>query len=436
MSLDALIDRPLALRARQLLTMIPRGDAPRTRPDPANLDALRQRDADVVGLIEDGLVLVKEGLITYAGPWAGRPTLDADAEVIEVACITPGWIDCHTHAVFAGSRHEEFTLRNLGARYLDILNAGGGIHASVESVRRASRASLTDQLIHRCFDFTRQGVTTVEVKSGYGLSTDEELKQLRAIEDARGEVLVDLQATFLGAHVVPKKYRDRRADYVDLLCAEMIPRVAERRLARFCDVFCDQGAFDAAEAERILRAGLDHGLIPRIHADELSEAGGAEVALAVGAASADHLEFVSEAAIGAMAAAGVVAVLLPAVNLFLQVDRHAPARALLEAGVDVALSTDFNPGTAMTQDIGLILTLACTGYGMTPGEALLGITRAAARALRLEDRGTLAAGLRADLTILGVEDYWQIPYFPGRRPIDGVVKAGELVYWQSATEVD
>ena len=435
-ALDGLDQGPLALRARQLLTMVPgEGDAIRQPPDPSDLASLKARDADIVGLIEDGGVLIDQGALVYVGPWSGMPK-HKGAPTVEVGCVTPGWIDCHTHSVFAGSRHDEFTLRNLGARYLDILEAGGGIHASVQSLRRSGRRALTDQLIARCFEFTRQGVTTLEVKSGYGLATDEEIKQLRAIDDARGEVLVDLEATFLGAHVVPRKFTDTRSDYVDMVCAEMIPLVAERGLARFCDVFCDRGAFDAAEAERILRAGLDHGLIPRIHADELSCAGAAEVAAAVGAASADHLEFVSEAAIAAMATAGVVAVLLPAVNLFLQVERHAPARKLLEAGVDVALSTDFNPGTAMTQDLGLILTLACTGYAMTPGEALVGVTRSAARALRRPDRGVLQVGKKADLTIFGVEDFWELPYVPGRRPVEGVIKDGTLVYWQSAREIE
>jgi imidazolonepropionase len=428
--------QPLLLRARQLLTMNADPDALREPPPAGDLARLRERDARITGLIEDGAVLVEGDRIAWVGPWAAVPKADLQrAHLIEVDCVTPGWIDCHTHAVFAGSRHDEFTLRNLGARYLDILAAGGGILSSVKSARAARRRDLTNLLIQRCFDATRRGITTLEVKSGYGLHLDAEIKQLQAIQEARPEVLLDLDATFLGAHVVPAELRDRREVYIDKLCHEMIPEVARRDLARFCDVFCDQGAFTAAEAERILLVGAEHGLIPRIHADELSDAGGALLAARLGAASADHLEFITDDAIAALASARVVAVLLPGVNLFLQMERHAPARALLEAGVQVALSTDFNPGTSCTQDLGLILTLACTGYKMTPGEALVGVTRAAAAALRRSDRGVLAPGMRADLTVLGLEDYWQIPYMPGHNFIEGVIRAGELMYWVSAEEL-
>lgn len=440
MSLDASLvhnTRPLLLRARQLLTMDGPAEALREPPQAGDLDALRQRDARATGLIEDGAVLIKGEQISWVGPWSQvKEETRRRAQVVEVDCVTPGWIDCHTHTVFAGWRYDEFTQRNLGASYLDILEQGGGILSTVQSVRQAKRKALTQSLVQRCFEATRRGITTLEVKSGYGLNTEAERNQLRAIRAAAPQVLVDLQPTFLGAHVVPAELRDDRQRYLDLLCQEMIPQVAQEGLARFCDVFCDKGAFTAQEAEVILRAGLDHGLIPRIHADELSDAGGALVAARVGAASADHLEYVSPEAIAAMAQAQVVGVLLPGVNLFLKMEEHAPARALLEAGVPVALSTDFNPGTSCTQDLGLIMTLACTGYGMTPGEALLGITRSAAQALRLEDRGVLAPGKRADLTVLSVDDYWQVPYVPGQSFVTGVIRGGELMYWISDQEMD
>lgn len=436
-SLTAPSQGPLLLRAQQLLTMVPMDDSIRQEPDRQNLQSLRDRDARITGLIEDGAVLIEGENIAYVGPWDELSNkIKKKARVVQVRCVTPGWIDCHTHAVFAGSRHEEFTLRNLGADYLDILESGGGIRSTVQSIRRTKKKHLTNMLIGRSFEATRRGITTMEVKSGYGLSTDHELKQLRAIQDARREVLVDLVPTFLGAHVVPTEFRDRRSEYVDKICQEMIPRVAHDGLARFCDVFCDKGAFTAEESETILRAGLEHGLIPRIHADELSHASGAEVAARVGASSADHLEFVTPEAMKAMAEAGVVGVLLPGVNLFLQMEKHAPARELLKAGVDVALSTDFNPGTSMTQDLGLILTLACTGYAMTPGEALVGVTSSAAKALRMDDRGTIEVGARADLTVLGVDDFWQVPYVPGQSFVEGVIRAGELMYWVSAEEFE
>ena len=431
---------PLLIRARQLLTMNPPegADPIREAPPADDLEALRARDAALVGLIEDGAVSVEGDRIGWVGRWEERPQRlrREDVREVEVECVTPGWIDAHTHTVFAGWRQDEFTLRNLGADYLAILEAGGGILQSVSAVHRSSTRALTDALIERCFEATRLGVTTLEVKSGYGLGLDDELKQLKAIERARGEVLVDLQATFLGAHAIPLKYRDDRAGYVSLVCDVMIPAVAERGLARYCDVFCDRGAFTAEEATRILEVGLEHGLIPRIHADELTAAGAAEVAIAVGAASADHLEHVSEATIAGMAEAGVAAVLLPGVNLMMNHRPLAPARRLLEAGVEVALATDFNPGSSSTQDIGLVLTLGCAMLRMTPGEALRAVTRSAASALRLEDRGVLEVGRRADLTVLAVDDYWKVPYIAGRSHVDGVINAGELVYWRSAEEVD
>ena len=430
-------DGPLLLKARQVLTMVPRGDGIREPPDRGNLGNLRARDADLVGLVENAVVHVEGGRIRYVGPLGDvAKKVRNRATVVECGVVVPGFIDCHTHTVFAGSRHDEFTLRNLGADYLDILEAGGGILSTVEATRAARKRDLAQSLVFRCLEATRRGVTTMEVKSGYGLQLDHELKQLRAIEMARPEVLVDLQATFLGAHAVPTTHRERRGEYIDSVVNEMIPQVADLGLARFVDVFCDKGAFDAHESRRILQAGIDHGLIPRLHADELTHAGAAELAAEVGAASADHLEYVSDDAVAAMERAGVVAVLLPGVNLFLGLERFAPARKLLSAGVDVALATDFNPGSSPTQDIGLVMTLACTGYGMTPGEALRAVTASAAKALRLPDRGTLAPGQRADLTVLGVDDYWQVPYLTGRSHVEGVIREGELVYWVSGDEIE
>jgi imidazolonepropionase len=427
----------LLLKAKQVLTMVPRSDAIREQPRAGDLNALRDRDADIAGLLEDAVVHIQDGQIVSVGPMGdiGR-AVRKRATVVECGVVVPGFIDCHTHSVFAGSRHAEFTLRNLGADYLEILESGGGILSTVEATREARKRDLAASLVERCLEATRRGITTLEVKSGYGLSEDHELKQLRAIQMAKDEVLVDLQPTFLGAHVVPLSHRERRGDYVDALANEMIPKVAELGLARFVDVFCDKGAFDAGESRRILQAGIDHGLIPRLHADELTHAGAAELAADMGAASADHLEFISDEAIGAMANAGVVAVLLPGVNLCLGIEKFAPARSLLMAGVDVALATDFNPGTSPIQDIGLILTLGCTGYGMTPGEAIRAVTSSAARALRLDDRGVLAPGMRADVTVLGIDDYWQLPYLAGRNHVEGVIQNGELVYWLSDGEIE
>lgn len=427
------------VRARQVLTMASPGGLLRTRPDPAHSASIRDRDDAIVGIITDGAVLIEDDRIAWVGPQDAINSADPRFDHVDVRLdadlVTPGWIDCHTHAVFAGSRSDEFVLRNLGAKYGEILAAGGGIHNTVAAVRAASTRALAADLVAKCMEATRIGITTMEVKSGYGLSKEDEIKELRAVSMAREDALLTLEPTFLGAHVVPKKYAGDRERYLDLVCEEMIPSVAEQGLARFCDVFCDVGVFSPAEAERILRRGLDHGLIPKLHADELGAAGAAEVAAEVGAASADHLDYVSDAAIAAMATADVVAVMLPAVNLFLGTRQIAPARRLLEAGVDVAVSTDYNPGSAMTHNLATVVTLACTMMAMTPGESLVGVTRAAAKALRvLDDRGTLEVGKRADLTLLR-GDYWEIPYDLGANHVEGVIRDGTLVYWLSTEEV-
>ena len=428
-------EQTTVIYADQLLTMIGDQDAAVSRPSAADPVALRERDDAIAGLVEKGALAVVGEKIAWVGPADDLPDLYSQADLtLQTSVALPGFVDCHTHTVFAGGRADEFVARNLGAKYEEILAAGGGIHNSVSAVRAASTRSLAEQLILRCHEATRLGVTTMEVKSGYGLCTDDELKQLKAISMAREHVLVELEATFLGAHVVPKSHRDRRDDYVDLVCEEMIPAVAEQGLARFCDVFCDIGVFSTAEAERILTTGAEHGLVPRVHADELGAAGAALMAARVGAASADHLEWIDDEAIAAMAESGTVAVMLPGVNLFLRLEREAPARALLEAGVDVAVATDFNPGSSMTQHLPVVLTLASTVLGMTPAEVLRGATAAGARALRLDDRGTLEVGKRADIALLSAEDYWNIPYHLGHNYTEGVVRGGELVYWVADDE--
>lgn len=421
------------VRAREVLTM-PR-HAPRLRAyDPTALD---DRDREITGLIEDGGIWVKDGAVAWVGPWNERPrgARDERLPLMETGVVTPGWIDCHTHAVFAGERSDEYVLRNAGRPYVEILEAGGGILNTVDAVRGTSRKALAASLLGRVYEFVKRGVTLVEIKSGYGLSTEDELKCLRAVQDIAPDVPCELTGCFLGAHAIPRNFRDRRDAYVDLVCDEMIPRVAEEGLAAYCDVFCDRGAFTVEEARRVLRTGREHGLIPRIHADELTDAGAARLAAEIGAASADHLEFTSDDAIAAMAEAGVVGVLMPAVNLFLRtMDHAAPARKLLDAGCEVAIATDFNPGSAMTQDIALMTTLACAIYQMTPGEALRGITIGAAKALRRDDVGTIEVGLRANLTLLGVSGHRTIPYHFGQNHVEAVVYNGEFVYWTEGAD--
>lgn len=428
--------KTFSIHADQLLTM---------PEDPEGLDDfdpdgdIEARDREITGLVEDGGVFVLDGTIEWFGSWEDRPEAARrdDVAQIEAGVVTPGWIDCHTHAVFAGERADEFVLRNAGREYVDILESGGGILNTVASVREESVSELARSLFDRVFESVRRGVTTLEVKSGYGLTVEDELKLLEAIDAVVEEgVPCELVPCFLGAHAIPANYDGNREGYVNLVCNEMIPEVSERRLAEYCDVFCDRGAFTVSEAERILLTGRNYGLTPRLHADELSDAGAAMLAAQLEAASADHLEHTSDDALRAMARAGVTAVVMPAVNLFLgTTDELAPARSAIEHGCDVALATDFNPGSAMTQDLGLILNLACTLHKLTPGEALRGVTIAAARALERDDIGRIREGASADLCLLDVPHYQYIPYHAGANHVAGVLQEGRIAYWNQVEEL-
>lgn len=421
------------VRAAQALTM------PEHAPELPHYDAehLDERDAKILGLIPDACIFVQKGRIAFVGPWEQRP--DAARKkgmpLMETGVVTPGWVECHTHSVFAGHRADEFMLRNAGRPYVEILEAGGGILNTAARLRETPQEELAQTLMLRTLDFLKRGVTTLEVKSGYGLTLEDELKSLRAVRDVNEDAPCELVGCFLGAHAIPAEFRDNRDAYVDLVCNEMIPAVAKEKLAAYCDVFCDRGAFTVDEARRILQTGQKHGLIPRIHADELTNAGAAMLAAEIGCSSADHLEFTPDDAIEAMAKAGVVAVLMPAVNLFLGTTGHmARARHILNAGCEVALSTDFNPGSAMTQDIALMTTLACTLYKMTPGEALRGVTVGAAKALKRNDIGRIAVGLRANLALFAVPSYKVIPYHFGGNHIEAVIQDGEFVYWTESAD--
>lgn len=405
----------------------------------ASAAELEAREREIVGAIDDAGISVVDGEIKWFGPWAERPKQadSGNVSVIEVDLATPGWVDCHTHAVFAGERADEFVMRNAGKPYVEILEAGGGILNSVDHLRRTPTRDLADLLVKRVFESVRVGVTALEIKSGYGLTVSDELKSLKAIKMAADmELPCELIPCFLGAHAVPREFRDRPDAYVDLVCNEMIPQVAEQKLAAYCDVFCDRGAFTVAQARRVLEAGKAHGLIPRIHADELTDAGAAQLAADIGASSADHLEFTPDSAIAAMAEAGVVGVLMPAVNLFLGTTGHlAPARKLLNAGCEVAVASDFNPGSAMTQDLGMMLTLACTLYKMTPAEALRSVTIGGAKALRRDDIGRIRVGHRANLTLLAAPSMSYVPYHFGTNHVAGVIQDGQFAYWTDKIEI-
>ncbi len=424
------------IKARQLLTM-PADEG--ALSEPVQEADLASRDDAIVGLIEEGAVVIDDEKeeISWVGEIADLPDWASGYPTMEAQVVMPGWIDCHTHAVFAGERSQEFMLRNAGTPYVEILEAGGGILNSVDALRQASTDELTQSLLRRVYQSVRLGVTTMEVKSGYGLTTSDELKSLKAVARAQDEAPLELVPCFLGAHAIPRNYRDRRQDYVDKVCQEMIPAVVDQGLADYCDVFCDRGAFDVEEARRILEVGKDHGLTPRIHVDEIEDLGGAVMAADVGCASADHLEHTPDEGIEAMVEAGVTAVLMPAVNLYLgTLDELAPARQILEAGGEVALASDFNPGSAMTQDLGWILNLGCTLYKMTPGEALYGVTRAAASALDRRDIGALEAGARADVACFSVPHYRYLPYHPGQSHATAVIHRGTAVYWTEESLFD
>jgi imidazolonepropionase len=356
--------------------------------------------------ITDGAVAWQGETIRWVGPRAELPAEFAGAERIDGGggLVIPGLVDCHTHLAFGGWRAEEFVQRLQGRSYLEIASAGGGIARTMRLTRQAG----ADELASRAADFLARmlelGITTVECKSGYGLDRANELKLLEVYRALGAAQPVRLVPTFLGAHVVPPEFRDDRPGYLSLLIDELIPHIGRERLAAFCDVFVERSAFSLDEARAVLRAGRQAGLGGKLHADQLSAGGGAELAAELGAVSADHLECASDAGIAAMARAGVVAVSLPLASLYLG-QTPAPARRWIDAGVAVAVATDFNPGSAPSFHLPFALTLACTLQRMTPAEALKGATIIAARAVGLEDRvGSLEPGKLADLAVLDAPD--------------------------------
>ncbi len=371
------------------------GPAPRRGP--------MQRD---IGALRDAAIASNLGVIVYAGPSSGLPAhieLSGHATRIDArgCTVVPGFVDPHTHVVFAGDRRHELGARLAGATYDSIAAAGGGILSTVAQTRAASEDLLVETARRRLDEMLACGTTTCEAKSGYGLTTDAELTQLRAVRTLQASHAVDLVPTFLGAHEVPPEYRSRRAAYVALLIDEMIPRVAAAHLAEWCDVFCERGVFTPEESTAILQAGSRAGLKPRIHADELAASGGSQVAAAVGARSADHLVFVDAAGIAALRGADVCAVLLPTAAFYLKLGRFAPARSLIDGGVAVALASDVNPGGGFSPSMPFAMTLACFSMGMTLEEALIASTLNAAWSLdRAGTVGSLEPGKQMDAVIV------------------------------------
>jgi imidazolonepropionase len=382
------------------------------------------------GVLADGAVVLDSGRIRSVGPTLELPALPPDAEVIDATgkVVLPGLIDSHTHLIFAGSREDEFDQRLQGKTYQEIAAQGGGISATVRRVRQASKEDLKALARPRLLRMLHFGVTTVEVKSGYGLSLADEVKCLEAIAELNAEGPFELVPTFLGAHAVPPEFQDDRAGYVRLLCERMLPEIARNSLAEFCDVFCETGVFGVAESETILRRARDLGLKLKVHADELSPLGGAELAARMSAVSADHLLCVTQAGIDALAKAGTVATLLPGTAFFLGLP-YAPTRKLIERGVTVALASDCNPGTCPTENLPLIGAIACTQMKMRPHEAVTAMTQNAASAVNRADRiGSLEVGKQADLVIFDVPDYRHLFYHFGVNHVWRVVKRGRVVF--------
>lgn len=340
----------------------------------------------------------------------------------------PGFVDPHTHPVFYKTREDEFEMRIQGKSYEEIATEGGGIRNSVRAFRKASFQELMDLTYQRILQFLEYGTTTIEAKSGYGLSLEDELKSLRILKKI-GQILpITIVPTFLGAHEVPDEYQNSRQVYLDIIINEMIPAVAEENLAEFCDVFTEKNVFNIAESEKILQAAKDHGLQLKLHADELSPLGGAELAAKMGAASADHLLMISEKGITAMKESGVVAVLLPGTAFFLGKSHYAPARKMIQAGVKVALATDYNPGSSFTQNMNLILSLACTQMKMIPAEAIWGATlNSAVSILREKTVGSLEVGKKADIVLFDVPNFRYIPYHYGMNHVKMVIRHGNIV---------
>lgn len=393
----------------------------------------RSEEMSDLGIIENGSVLVKNGRIVFAGPDVKAQEylehIDEPINIIdaEEKIVTPGLIDPHTHLVFGGSREKELEMRLNGAKYIDILKAGGGILQTTVSTRQATEEELIKQSTKRLNKFLQYGVTTVEAKSGYGLNLKDEIKQLKVAKKLNEQHPVDVVSTFMGAHAVPVEYKGNEDEFVRFVIEEMIPIVAKEELAEFCDVFCEEGVFTVEQSDRILQAGKAYGLKSKIHADEIVSFGGAELAAKVGAVSADHLLKASDQGIKQMAERGVIAVLLPGTAFFLM-EEPARARKMIEAGVPVALSTDRNPGSSPTESLPFIMNLACLTMKMTPAEVLTACTINAAHAICKGDQiGSIEVGKKADLVLFDAPNYQTLQYNYAVNLVDTVLKDGKVV---------
>ncbi len=404
--------------AKQLATVRGHNDRPAIGPEMEDL-----------GIVEDGAVAIADGRIVAAGrsnellsEYTASERIDAEGKV-----VTPGFVDAHTHLVFAGSRESELEMKIKGAGYIEILQRGGGILRTVRDTRAATKDELLRICRERCNNLLLNGTTTMEAKSGYGLTLLDEIKSLEVIKELDSEGPINLVPTFLGAHAVPPEFQGKTREYVALICEEWIPEIAKRRLALFCDVFCEKGVFEIEDSRRILLAGKRAGLVPRIHADEFYPLGGAELAAQVEAVSADHLLYVSAVGLTEMKRVGVIATLLPAAPLTLMLEKYADARRMISEGIPVALGSDLSP-SCWLENHQLVIALACYKLKMTPAEALTASTINAAHSIKkAKEIGSIEAGKKADIIILSAGDYRFLGYRLGGNMVDTVVKNGRVV---------
>lgn len=415
--------KPLWIKhASQLATLASSEKGPRTKEAMSEL-----------GLVEDGSLWIEDGILRAVGTSGEIAKRFAErlheAEIYDASghLVTPGLVDPHTHVVYGGSREREFEMRLEGATYMEIMNAGGGIHATARMTREATEEELIQQTVKRLDSFLEHGVTTIEGKSGYGMDLETEMKQLRVMKKLQKQHPIDLVPTFMGAHAVPPEYKGREDKFVDFLINDMLPMVAREKLAEFNDVFCEKGVYTPEQSRKILEAGKKYGLIPKIHADEIEPYGGAELAAKVGAISAEHLLKASEEGIKRMAESGVIACLLPATALYLR-EEAAKGRRMIDAGVPVAISTDCNPGSSPTTSMSLVMNLACISMRLTPAEALTAATYNAACAINRELQvGSLEVGKQADIVLWNVKDYRELQYLFGVNHVKTVWKKGVQV---------
>ena len=387
-----------------------------------------------VGLIKNGIVAIKDGRIIYVGKGDLPKGIKKDGNTIIINAkgktVTPGLVDSHTHLVHGGSREHELAMKLKGATYLEILEAGGGIHSTVNATKKATFEELYEKARKSLDIMLSLGVTTVEAKSGYGLDDfDTEIKQLEVAKKLDADHPVDIVSTFMAAHAIPPAYKDKTDEFIDLIINEMMPEVGKRNLAKFCDVFCEEGVFTVDESRRILEAGMEHGLLPKIHADEIKPLGGAELAAEIGCISADHLVAASDEGIKMMADKKVIANLLPATSFNLQSGKYARAKKMIEEGLPVAISTDFNPGSCPTENMQLVMSFASIIMKLTPEEVITGATINGAASLKLEEEiGSIEVGKKADMVIFDAPNLEYIIYHFGINHTDKVIKNGKLVF--------